>query len=48
MPLRRLQAAELEAPGRGLAFLLVEGLGNVRARAARRSLKRSAPPTARA
>ena len=34
MPLRRLQAAELEAPGRGLAFLLVEGLGNVRARAA--------------
>jgi ATP-dependent RNA helicase SUPV3L1/SUV3 len=35
MPLRRLQAAELAAPGRGLAFLLVEGLGNVRARAAR-------------
>ncbi|MGH6899600.1 MAG: hypothetical protein ACREJ5_24120, partial [Geminicoccaceae bacterium] len=35
MPLRRLQAAELEAPGRGLAFLLVEGLGNVRARTAR-------------
>jgi ATP-dependent RNA helicase SUPV3L1/SUV3 len=34
MPLRRLQAAELEAPGRGLAFLLVEGLGNVRARIA--------------
>jgi ATP-dependent RNA helicase SUPV3L1/SUV3 len=31
MPLRRLQAAELEAPGRGLAYLLVEGLGNVRA-----------------
>jgi ATP-dependent RNA helicase SUPV3L1/SUV3 len=31
MPLRRLQAADLEAPGRGLAFLLVEGLGNVRA-----------------
>jgi ATP-dependent RNA helicase SUPV3L1/SUV3 len=34
MPLRRLQAAELAAPGRGLAFLLVEGLGNVRTRAA--------------
>ena len=34
MSLRRLQAAELEAPGRGLAFLLVEGLGNVRARTA--------------
>jgi ATP-dependent RNA helicase SUPV3L1/SUV3 len=34
MPLRRLQAAELAAPGRGLAFLLVEGLGNVRARTA--------------
>ena len=39
MPLRRLQAAELEAPGRGLAFLLVEGLGNVRARAAQPLLK---------
>ncbi|HEX5795676.1 MAG TPA: hypothetical protein VFY19_07535, partial [Geminicoccaceae bacterium] len=34
-PLRRLQAAGLEGPGRGLAFLLVEGLGNVRAGAAR-------------
>ena len=34
MPLRRLQAADLEAPGRGVAFLLVEGLGNVRARTA--------------
>ena len=31
-PLRRLQAADLEGPGRGLAFLLVEGLGNVRSR----------------
>ena len=39
MPLRRLQAAELEAPGRGLAFLLVEGLGNVRARTAQPLLK---------
>jgi ATP-dependent RNA helicase SUPV3L1/SUV3 len=39
MPLRRLQAAELEAPGRGLAFLLVEGLGNVRARAAQPLLR---------
>jgi ATP-dependent RNA helicase SUPV3L1/SUV3 len=39
MPLRRLQAAELEAPGRGLAFLLVEGLGNVRTRAAGQLLK---------
>jgi ATP-dependent RNA helicase SUPV3L1/SUV3 len=39
MPLRRLQAAELDAPGRGLAFLLVEGLGNVRARAAQALLK---------
>jgi ATP-dependent RNA helicase SUPV3L1/SUV3 len=34
-PLRRLQAAGLEGPGRGLAFLLVEGLGNVRTPAAR-------------
>jgi ATP-dependent RNA helicase SUPV3L1/SUV3 len=34
MPLRRLQAAELAAPGRGLAYLLVEGLGNVRTRTA--------------
>jgi ATP-dependent RNA helicase SUPV3L1/SUV3 len=44
MPLRRLQAAELEASGRGVAFLLVEGLGNVRARTAQplvRSLSRS-------
>ena len=47
MPLRRLQAAELEAPGRGLAFLLVEGLGNVRARAAQPLLKNSARPTVR-
>jgi ATP-dependent RNA helicase SUPV3L1/SUV3 len=39
MPLRRLQAAELEAPGRGLAFLLVEGLGNVRAPTARSLLE---------
>ena len=39
MPLRRLQAAELAAPGRGLAFLLVEGLGNVRARTAQPLLK---------
>ena len=47
MPLRRLQAAELEAPGRGLAFLLVEGLGNVRARAAQPLLKNSARPIVR-
>src|SRR5690606_32039428 len=39
MPLRRLQAAELDAPGRGLAFLLVEGLGNVRTRTAGQLLK---------
>ena len=35
LPLRRVQAAELAGPGRGLAFLLVEGLGNVRTGAAR-------------
>ncbi|MGI9504203.1 MAG: hypothetical protein ACR2RE_14235, partial [Geminicoccaceae bacterium] len=29
-PLRDLQAAELDGPARGIAFLLVEGLGNVR------------------
>ena len=34
-PLRRLQAANLDGPGRGLAFLLVEGLGNVRSSEAR-------------
>jgi ATP-dependent RNA helicase SUPV3L1/SUV3 len=34
-PLLRLQAAGLAGPGRGLAFLLVEGLGNVRTPAAR-------------
>jgi ATP-dependent RNA helicase SUPV3L1/SUV3 len=28
-PLRDLQAAELDGPARGIAFLLVEGLGNV-------------------
>jgi superfamily II DNA/RNA helicase len=39
MPLRRLQAAALEAPGRGLAFLLVEGLGNVRVHTAQPLLK---------
>jgi ATP-dependent RNA helicase SUPV3L1/SUV3 len=39
MPLRRLQAAELAAPGRGLAFVLVEGMGNVRARSAQLLLK---------
>ncbi len=38
-PLRQLQAAELDGPGRGLAFLLVEGLGNVRVRHARSLLK---------
>ena len=38
-PLRRLQAAELDGPGRGLAFLLVEGLGNVRTREARPLLR---------
>ncbi|MEZ5934399.1 MAG: helicase-related protein [Alphaproteobacteria bacterium] len=30
-PLRELQAAELDGPARGIAFLLVEGLGNVSA-----------------
>ncbi len=30
-PLRDLQAAELDGPARGIAFLLVEGLGNVAA-----------------
>ncbi|MEM7043476.1 MAG: helicase-related protein [Pseudomonadota bacterium] len=30
-PLRDLQAAELEGPARGIAFLLVEGLGNLAA-----------------
>ena len=30
-PLRQLQAAELDGPARGIAFLLVEGLGNVAA-----------------
>lgn len=42
-PLRRLQAAEFEGPGRGLAFLLVEGLGNVRTAAARTVLKALGP-----
>ena len=31
-PLRNLQAAELEGAARGIAFLLVEGLGNLRDR----------------
>ncbi len=40
LPLRRLQAAAgLEGAGRGLCFLLVEGLGNVRAQEARSLLK---------
>jgi ATP-dependent RNA helicase SUPV3L1/SUV3 len=39
LPLRRLQAAELDGPGRGLAFLLVEGLGNVRTAEAKGLLK---------
>ncbi len=38
-PLRDLQAAELEGPGRGLAFLLVEGLGNVPVATAHAQLK---------
>ena len=38
-PLRSLQAAELDGPGRGLAFLLVEGLGNVPTREARALLQ---------
>jgi len=38
-PLRRLQAAKLEGPGRGLAFLLVEGLGNARTDQARSLLQ---------
>jgi ATP-dependent RNA helicase SUPV3L1/SUV3 len=39
LPLRRLQGAELEGAGRGLSFLLVEGLGNVRTAEARALLK---------
>jgi ATP-dependent RNA helicase SUPV3L1/SUV3 len=40
LPLRRLQAAAgLEGAGRGLCFLLVEGLGNVRTADARSLLK---------
>jgi ATP-dependent RNA helicase SUPV3L1/SUV3 len=40
LPLRRLQAAAgLEGAGRGLCFLLVEGLGNVRVQEARSLLK---------
>ena len=46
-PLLRLQAAELEGPGRGLAFHLVEGLGNVRT-ARTRPLLRSLGPADRA
>jgi len=42
-PLRRLQAAALDGPGRGLAFLLVEGLGNVRTPAARAVLQGLGP-----
>ncbi len=37
-PLRQLQAAELDGPGRGLAFLLVEGLGNLRTSGAARPI----------
>jgi ATP-dependent RNA helicase SUPV3L1/SUV3 len=37
-PLRRLQAAALDGPGRGLAFLLAENLGNVGMPAARAGL----------
>jgi ATP-dependent RNA helicase SUPV3L1/SUV3 len=43
LPLRRLQAAELDGAGRGLCFLLVEGLGNVRAAEARALLRTLSP-----
>jgi ATP-dependent RNA helicase SUPV3L1/SUV3 len=39
LPLRRLQGAELEGAGRGLGFLLVEGLGNVRSAEAKALLR---------
>ena len=45
MPLRRLQAAELAAPGRGLAFVLVEGMGNVRGRGRRSRCSGLSAPT---
>ncbi|MGI9492956.1 MAG: hypothetical protein ACR2QF_11210, partial [Geminicoccaceae bacterium] len=37
--LRDLQAAELDGPGRGIAFLLLEGLGNVAVTTAEAQLK---------
>jgi ATP-dependent RNA helicase SUPV3L1/SUV3 len=43
LPLRRLQAAGLDGAGRGLCFLLVEGLGNVRTAEARALLKTLSP-----
>jgi ATP-dependent RNA helicase SUPV3L1/SUV3 len=43
LPLRRLQAAGLDGAGRGLCFLLVEGLGNVRSAEARALLKTLSP-----
>jgi ATP-dependent RNA helicase SUPV3L1/SUV3 len=43
LPLRRLQAAGLDGAGRGLCFLLVEGLGNVRAADASALLKTLSP-----
>ncbi|HEX6144568.1 MAG TPA: helicase-related protein [Geminicoccaceae bacterium] len=42
-PLRRLGAAELDGPGRGLAFLVTEGLGNVRAGEARSMVRALGP-----
>jgi ATP-dependent RNA helicase SUPV3L1/SUV3 len=44
LPLRRLQAAELDGAGRGLCFLLVEGLGNARTAEARSLLNTLSPP----
>jgi ATP-dependent RNA helicase SUPV3L1/SUV3 len=38
-PLKALERADLEGPGRGLAFLLIEGLGNVDAETAAVQLK---------
>ena len=43
LPLRRLQAAGLDGAGRGLCFLLVEGLGNVRTADAGALLKTLSP-----
>jgi ATP-dependent RNA helicase SUPV3L1/SUV3 len=42
-PLRRLAAVELDGAGRGLAYLLTEGLGNVRTVEARSLIRALAP-----